>query len=127
MEGETSKPCKPSILVVEDDEAARVSTARTLERAGYSVHIAPDFRLALSLIESERPIDLLLTDIVMPDRVNGLALGRMARLRRPEIKLLYMTGYDIQGLEGEALGAVLRKPLSDDELLQAVNQALADG
>jgi CheY-like chemotaxis protein len=111
-------------LLVEDEEAARVSTAALLRRAGYSVLPAPDYRLALSHLESDQPIDLLLTDIVMPDRVNGLALARMARLRRPQVKLLYITGYDIPGLENEALGPVLRKPFTDDQLVAAIEAIL---
>ncbi len=114
-----------TILVVEDEEAARVSTAGLLKRAGYMVLPSPDYRLALSYLESEQPIDLLLTDIVMPDRVNGLALARMARLRRPQIKLLYVTGYDIPGFENEALGPELRKPFADDALVAAVERLLA--
>jgi CheY-like chemotaxis protein len=113
-----------AILLVEDDEAGRISTAGLLRRAGYTVHLAPDYRLALSLLESEQSIDLMVTDIVMPDRVNGLALARMARLRRPGIKLLYITGYDIPGLATEALGPLVRKPFADEELLSAVRQLL---
>jgi YesN/AraC family two-component response regulator len=78
----------------------------------------------LELLEGDQPIDLMLTDIVMPDRVNGLALARMARLRRPDIKLLYVTGYDIPGLATEALGPMLRKPFGDDDFLDAVRQTL---
>lgn len=115
-----SEPAKASILLVEDDEAARVSVGELLRRAGYAVLLAADYRLALPLLESGERIDLLLTDIVMPDRVNGLALARMARLRRPQLKLVYMTGYDIPGLDSEALGPVVRKPFTDEQLLQAV-------
>ncbi len=111
--------------MVEDDEAARDSIAGLLRREGYRVLPAPDHRLALSHLESDQPIDLMLTDIVMPDRVNGLALGRMARLRRPQIKLLYLTGYDIPGMENEALGPVLRKPFTNGELVAAIERLLA--
>lgn len=113
-----------AVLLVEDDEAGRVSLSSLLQRAGYTVHVAPDYRLALSLLEGEQRIDLLVTDIVMPDRVNGLALARMARLRRPGIKLLYMTGYDIPGLVTEALGPLLRKPFADEEFLSTIRQVL---
>lgn len=125
MDSAVSRSNAGAILLVEDDEAMRVSMAGLLKRAGYSVHLAPDYRLALSLLESGQPIDLMFTDIVMPDRVNGLALARMARLRRPTIKLLYVTGYDIPGLATEALGPILRKPVADEELLAAVRQLLS--
>jgi CheY-like chemotaxis protein len=124
MERARSGPGQFSILLVEDDEASRISLGTLLQRAGYRVRTAPDFRLALELLEGDQSIDLLLTDIVMPDRVNGLALARMARLRRPGVKLLYVTGYDIPGVESEALGPLLRKPFGDDDLLDAVRQVL---
>ena len=112
-----------TILLVEDDEAGRISIAGLLRRAGYAVHVAPDYRRALALLESKQPIDVMITDIVMPDRVNGLALARMARLRRPGIKLLYITGYDILGLATEALGPVVRKPFADEKFLNAVSSS----
>jgi CheY-like chemotaxis protein len=113
-----------SILFVDDDEAFGEASAKALRGAGYSVDVAPDYRLALQHLESDRPIDLLVTDIVMPQRVNGLALGRMARLRRPDIKIIYLTAYDIPGIANEALGPVLRKPIELDQVLVEVNRAL---
>jgi len=115
------------ILVVDDDSVCGDATARVLRAAGFEVFLAPDYRLALEDLESTRPIDLLITDIVMPDRVNGLALSRMARMRRPELKVIYLTAYDIPGLEDEAAGPVLRKPIDDERLLAEVSRVLADG
>jgi CheY-like chemotaxis protein len=115
------------ILVVDDDSVCGDATARVLRAAGFEVFLAPDYRLALEDLESTRPIDLLITDIVMPDRVNGLALSRMARMRRPELKVIYLTAYDIPGLEDEAAGPVLRKPIDDERLLAEVRRVLADG
>ena len=85
------------ILVVDDDPAFGDATARVLRAAGFEVFLAPDHRLALQDLESTQPIDLLITDIVMPDRVNGVALSRMARMRRPELKVTYLTAYAIPG------------------------------
>ncbi len=89
------------------------------------MELAPDYRLALQLLESDAPIDLMVCDIVMPERVNGLALGRMARLRRRELKIVYITGHDIPGIEDEALGPVLRKPIDHDRLISEMERALA--
>lgn len=113
------------ILLVDDDEGFREALGAQLRAAGYAVRLAPDYRLALEILESDAPVDLLLLDIVMPDRVNGLALGRMARLRRREIKILYLSGYDVAGLDREALGTILRKPIENDELLEEVRRTLA--
>jgi CheY-like chemotaxis protein len=113
------------ILLVDDDEPFREALGAQLRSAGYAVRLAPDYRLALEILERGEPVDLLVLDIVMPDRVNGLALGRMARLRRRDIKIIYISGYDVAGLDREALGPIIRKPVSNDELLAAVRAALA--
>jgi CheY-like chemotaxis protein len=115
------------ILVVDDDPAFGEATARLLRAAGFEVFLAADHRLALEDLESTRPIDLLITDIVMPDRVNGIALSRMARMRRPELKVIYLTAYDIPGVEDDAIGPVLRKPIDGEQLVAEVRSALATG
>lgn len=61
----------------------------------------------------------------MPDRVNGMALTRMARLRQRDIRVIYLSGYDIPGLEREAHGTLLRKPVGDDLLLSEIAQTLS--
>jgi CheY-like chemotaxis protein len=115
---------KGHILLVEDDDACREALGRVLQREGYAVSLAPDFREALEILESDQRIDLLLTDIVMPDRVNGVALSRMARLRRQELKVVYMTAYNIPGIDREALGPILQKPVEDDVLISEIRKAL---
>ena len=116
---------KQRILLVDDDEVFREATAAVLRAAGYEVRPAPDFRLALEILESDEAIDLFLVDIVMPDRVNGLALARMARLRRPDIKIMYVSGYDLPGIEAEALGPIIRKQVDDESFLARVAALLA--
>jgi CheY-like chemotaxis protein len=115
----------PRILLVDDDLAFGDAIARVLRVAGFEVFLAPDHRLALEDLESTRPIDLLITDIVMPERVNGVALSRMARMRRPGLKVIYLTAYDIPGVADEAIGPVLRKPIDDEDLLAEVRRVLA--
>src|SRR6185437_16027195 len=115
---------KAHILVVEDDAAYRDALGRLLTREGYEVSLTMDFRDALEILEGERPVDLLLADIVMPDRVNGIALSRMARLRRRDIKVVYITGYNIPGIDREALGPILRKPVDDTQLVEEIKRTL---
>jgi hypothetical protein len=57
--------------------------------------------------------------------VNGLALSRMARMRRLGLPVIYISGYDIPGFEHEALGTLLRKPISDELLLAEIAQTLS--
>lgn len=121
----TPNPPPSWLLLVDDDEVFAEAAAKILRSAGYEVIVAPDHRLALQTLEADGPVDLMVADIVMPDRVNGLALGRMARLRRPGIKIIYMTGHDIPGIEDEALGPVLRKPIDGSRLVAEVERALA--
>ena len=119
-------PEKVHILVVEDDPTCREALGRVLQREGYDVSLTADFRGALEILESDQPIGVLLSDIVMPDRVNGIALSRMARLRRRDIKVVYMTGYNIPGIDREALGPILRKPIDDRVLIEELARVLAE-
>ena len=111
------------ILLVDDEEGFRYAAGKALREAGFTVTVAEDYRDALVQLESESPVDLLVTDIVMPDRVNGFALARMARMRRLHLKILYLTAYDVPTVE--AVGKVLRKPVSNEQLIGEVREALA--
>ena len=91
-----------------------------------STSLATDFQTALGILEAEQPLDLLLVDIVMPDGINGIALSRMARMRRRELKVIYITGYSIPGVEREALGPVLRKPVDNQQLIEEIARVLAE-
>jgi DNA-binding NtrC family response regulator len=117
---------KARILVVEDDNSFGEAVCQVLSHSGYATILARDFRAALNVLESEEEIHLLLVDIVMPDSVNGIALARMAKLRRRELKVVYLTGYDIPGADREALGPILRKPVDNQALLDEVARVLAD-
>jgi DNA-binding NtrC family response regulator len=121
-----AEPDKGQILLVDDDAACCEAYSKVLRRAGYQVCVAGDFRLALEILEAERPLDLLMVDIVMPGSVNGLALSRMARMRRKNLKVLYVTGYSIPGAEREALGPILLKPVEDERLVAEVERVLAE-
>jgi CheY-like chemotaxis protein len=111
------------ILLVDDEEAFCYVAAKALRKAGYEVSLAPDHRLALQILESPQPLDLLITDVVMPDRVNGFALARMARMRRLDLKILYISAYELP--TGEAIGKILRKPISPEALVAEAGLALA--
>jgi PAS domain S-box-containing protein len=81
------------ILVVEDDEAVRQIVVEHLNESGYTVLQAQDGAAGLAVIASGMDIDLLLTDIGLPG-MTGRELAQAARIARPDLKLVYMTGYD---------------------------------
>lgn len=110
------------VLIVEDEDACRYAAKKALTDAGHEVVAASGYLKALEVICADEPLDLLLSDIVHPNGVNGFALARMARMRRPELKIMYMTGYDLP--QDEALGKVLKKPLLGQNLVDEVRGAL---
>ena len=116
-----SLPQQQRILVYDDDEGSAYAFGTILRRAGYEVDLATHFEPALKTLEHKQ-IDLLLTDIVVPGGVNGMAMARMAHMKRSTIKVIYLTGHDIPA--ANSVAPVLRKPISDEELLSAVQKAL---
>ena len=80
------------VLVVDDEEAVRRFTVDAISELGYRVLEADCAVAALSLLDAHPEIVLLFTDVVMPD-VNGAKLAQEARRRRPNLKVLFTTGY----------------------------------
>jgi PAS domain S-box-containing protein len=113
-----------TILIAEDEDGIRDSLARTLTTAGYTVLAAPDGATALELADRHtEPIHLLLSDIVMPGMLGDELASRLLE-RRPDTKILYMSGYAGDLMSGSGVlpagVTVLPKPFSRDELLAAV-------
>lgn len=120
-----------TILVVEDEPAVREVVRAMLERRGYTVMLASDGDQAVRLARDEpRRIDLLLTDVVLP-RTNGRRVAELISMDRPDIKVLYMSGYteDAMHQHGELdEGVVLvEKPFTDLTLAMRVRQRLDTG
>ncbi len=116
------------LLVVDDDVDVLATTALLLRRRGYDVTEASNARDALSYLVDDPEIDLLLTDMVMPD-VNGPELARRARTLRPTLPIVFFSGYaDPESLAG-SLGAIrlLRKPFRPAELSAMIEAALEEG
>jgi CheY-like chemotaxis protein len=120
-----SSGSKGDLLVVDDDRTFGETLRQLLSREGYRVTLATGFQGALKVLEADRRLDMLLVDIVMPEGVNGVALSRMARLRRRDLKVMYLTGYSIPGVEREALGPIIRKPVDDQVLIAQIASLLA--
>jgi CheY-like chemotaxis protein len=87
---------QPLILVVDDDPIVLRVVSRLLTDNGYRVLTAPDGQAALELLQGPPPLpDLLLTDVRMP-HMGGAELGRRVDTTRPEIPVLYMTGFTVE-------------------------------
>lgn len=117
-----------AILLVEDDPDLRDLLGRTLERFGYRLEQAATGHEALAILQDAAvPVDLLLTDAVLPE-LPGPALAREALRLRPAVRVLFISGYtDDTMLRVGSLSdheAFLQKPFGSATLLQKVRQLL---
>ena len=117
----------PIILLVEDDEMVGDATRDLLLRAGYRVLYCRTPEEALSKVANlECKLDLLLTDIVMPE-MSGIQLSKLLKAQQPTLATLFMSGYTevdaLRGLETQA-GNVIKKPFSGDALLSRIAEVL---
>ena len=123
----TNSDAGKHILIVDDDAFYRDLVLLILEDAGFQVTAAEDFSAAIKVIEGDQRVHLLLADVQMPvGTPNGVAISRMARLRRHKLPIIYMTGfYDPARLRAvEPDIAVLSKPFTGQNLLRMVETAL---
>ena len=115
-----------SVLLVEDEPAVRRLVSRTLERAGYSVLVAESGAAAAALW-TRTPIDLLLTDVVMPG-ADGAELARRFSAERPGARVLFMSGHTegalVDRAAREAQAPFLQKPFTPAELARRVREVL---
>jgi two-component system cell cycle sensor histidine kinase/response regulator CckA len=132
--GEAAKEPAPdltgvgTILLVEDEDPVRMFAARALKNKGYRVLEAAGGALALELLEKHgQPIDLVITDVIMP-QMDGPTLAAKVRERQPEVKLLFMSGYTEdqfrQHLHMEGNVHFLSKPFTLKQLAGKVKDVL---
>jgi two-component system cell cycle sensor histidine kinase/response regulator CckA len=117
-----------TVLVVDDTEVVRTAVARDLRGVGYAVLSASNATEALLLSDQHKgPIHMLVADVVMPG-MNGRELARHLLRKRPNLKILFMTGYDKDTIASEgpmdASEPVLYKPFSSLELFAALGKLL---
>ena len=113
------------ILVVDDDPDVRWIIAQDLQEIGYVVTEADSGRAALDILEQNAPCDLMVTDLVMPG-LSGLDTLRLARRTRPDLKVLFASGYADLSRFGGNLGSytLLKKPFKSETLAEAVQTTL---
>jgi PAS domain S-box-containing protein len=116
------------ILVVEDEDALRAYTSDILRELGYRVLAAANGAAALEILDNGRPVDLLLTDVVMPGGLNGRQLADEALRRRPSLKVIFMTGYTRNAIvhQGrlDAGVSLISKPFAFHELAKKIRTRL---
>jgi PAS domain S-box-containing protein len=122
---ESMAPGRETLLMVEDEESLRVTTARLLRRLGYRVIEANDGREAMDAWGREGGrVDLLLTDLVMPGGIGGLDLAARLRERNPDLPVILVSGYSVEVLErghGAVPGAVfMQKPTVPTKLARTI-------
>ena len=116
------------ILLVEDDDLVRSYVHNQLQQLGYQVIAASSGPAALAIIQQQPDIDLLFTDVVMPGGMSGRELGDAARQLRPQLKILYTSGYSEQAIvhQGRLDPGVtlLSKPYRRADLAQKIRDVL---
>ena len=127
---DTVAPAKKTIMVVEDEPTLRSLVSKVLERSGYAVIESSSGVAALELFSKTKPhIDLLLTDMVMPDGISGLQLADTLKAQNPGLKVIFTTGYssELMGKDFQIKEGVnfLQKPYPPQKLVQTVKNGLA--
>jgi CheY-like chemotaxis protein len=109
-----------TVLVVDDDPDVRQYATSVLDEAGYRVLAAADGESALAVLERDSSIDVLFTDVVMPG-MNGFELARAATAQRPDLKVLFASGY---ATDLTPAGRLLKKPYRPLQLTREIETLL---
>jgi two-component system, cell cycle sensor histidine kinase and response regulator CckA len=119
-----------TILLVEDDSSVRELVTRLLTMQGYKVLVAETGRAALPIWEEhKRDIDVLLTDVVMPQGIGGRELASRCQADKSHLQIIYTSGYNVElstqsGWLRDGIQFV-QKPYRPEQLLQAVRTAVS--
>ena len=115
-----------TVLVAEDEPMLRLVVRETLRRAGYAVIEAADGTAGLEILQSDEPVDVLLSDVKMPG-LNGYQLAEAGMSLRPSMRVMLMTGYadeEIPEIIREASIPIIRKPFNFASLADQVQEVI---
>jgi PAS domain S-box-containing protein len=119
-----------TVLLVDDEPLVRMIAAEALEELGYTVIEAADGASALKILSSAQPIDLLVTDVGLPGGTNGRQVADAARVTRPDLKVLFITGYAENAVLNHGHLSpgmqVLTKPFQIDSLARRVKELIEE-
>jgi CheY-like chemotaxis protein len=118
-----------TILVVEDDADVRIAVVQILELSGYRVLCARDGHEALAALRDNPGIDLVFSDLVMPEGMSGLELVREAQRLRPDLKILLTSGYSARAVPGDSGPdlPLIKKPYRLAEVVRRIGEVLGRG
>src|SRR6201999_886647 len=120
-EGET-------VLAIEDEPTVRVLITDLLQENGYKPLAAADGPMGLKILQSEVRIDLLITDVGLPGGMNGRQVADAARVTRPDLKVLFITGYAENAAVGNGrLGKnmfIVTKPFQLETLAARIHEIM---
>ena len=118
-----------TVLVIEDEPTVRVLITDLLQENGYKPLAAADGTTGLKILQSDVRIDLLITDVGLPGGMNGRQIADAARVSRPDLKVLFITGYAENAAVGnghlESGMAILTKPFVMADLVKKVRAMIA--
>lgn len=115
----------PTVLIVEDEVLIRMSSAATLEDAGFRILEAGSAAQAIEMLAANPDIDVLMTDVHMPGAMDGLGLVALVHRRHPEIRAIVVSG-NTTAEDACNAGAIgfLPKPYMAHSLVRAVNDLI---
>ncbi len=120
-----------TVLVVDDEPTVRMLVAEVLEELGYAALEAADGAAGLKLLQSGVRVDLLVTDVGLPGGMNGRQMADAARLTRPELKVLFITGYAENAVVGNGHldpgMHVMTKPFAMESLALRIRELIGEG
>ena len=123
-------PTGKTVLIVDDEPSVRMLVTEVLEDLGYSPIEASDGPAGLRILESDATVDLLISDVGLPGGINGRQLADAARITRPELKVLFITGYAENAIIGSGHLApgmrVLTKPFVVETLANRIQDMIGD-
>ena len=116
------------VLVIDDDPTIRMLVGEVLAESGYAVIEAPDGPAGLKVLDSNARIDLLITDVGLPGGMNGRQVADAARVSRPNLKILFITGYAENAVIGQTRLEngmfVMTKPFQMDMLAHRIREII---
>jgi CheY-like chemotaxis protein len=113
-----------TILIVEDEALVREVTAIEFEEAGFCVLSAGDGQEAFALLQGHAGIDLLFTDISLPGGIDGWTIASHARALRPDLPVIYATGYSPDPVKLVPGGRFFKKPYLPATIIAAARELL---